>query len=57
MTILKSREIWQEGLKRFPELRADALQAGIYLRWPFLRGHGLVKEAAVMKKRSRLDEW
>ena len=27
----EAREIWQEGLKRFPDFSADALQAGIYL--------------------------
>jgi adenylate cyclase len=54
---LRSREIWQEGLRRFP----DSVLIRCKLAFTY-DGHApeatnLVKEAGVLKKRSRLDEW
>jgi TolB-like protein len=54
---LRSREIWQEGLRRFPDsVLMRCKLAFTYERYSSEAGK-LVKEAGALKKRSRLDEW
>jgi class 3 adenylate cyclase/TolB-like protein len=53
----KSRQVWQEGLRRFPDsvlLRCKL--SFTYEGWS-TDARTLVKEAAALRKRSRLDEW
>ncbi len=53
----KAREIWQEGLRRFPD--SVLLRCKLAFTYWGLSSEaaGFVKEAAKLEKRSRLDEW
>jgi class 3 adenylate cyclase/TolB-like protein len=53
----KAREIWQEGLKRFPDSVLMRCKLAFTYEGYSSEATALVKEAATLKKRSRLDEW
>lgn len=55
--ITKSREIWQEGLRRFPDSTLMRCKLAFTYGGSSLEFQNLIKEVARMKKRSRLDEW
>lgn len=54
---LKSREIWKEGLKRFPDSVLMRCKLAFTYDSHSSEARQLVKEAGALKKRSRLDEW
>jgi adenylate cyclase len=54
---LKSRQIWQEGLKRFPDSVLMRCKLAFTYDGYSTEATNLVKEAGILKKRSRLDEW
>ena len=53
----KARQIWQEGLRRFPD--SALMRCKLSFTYPAWTADAkkLVREAAALKKRSRLDEW
>ena len=53
----KAREIWQEGLKRFPDSVLMRCKLAFTYEGSSTQATGLVKEAVRLRKRSRLDEW
>ena len=53
----KAREIWQEGLKRFPDSVLMRCKLAFTYWGLSSEAAGLVKEAAKLERRSRLDEW
>ena len=55
--VLEAREIWQEGLRRFPDSVLMRCKLAFTYDGYSSEAGTLVKEAGVLKKRSRLDEW
>jgi len=53
----KARDIWQEGLRRFPDSVLMRCKLAFTYEGYSSQATGLVKEAARLRKRSRLDEW
>jgi class 3 adenylate cyclase/TolB-like protein len=53
----KAREIWREGLRRFPESTLMRCKLAFTYEGYSSQATELVKEAARLRKRSRLDEW
>jgi adenylate cyclase len=54
---LEAREIWQEGLRRFPDSVLMRCKLAFTYEGYSSEATKLVKEAGALKKRSRLDQW